>query len=183
MSTTVYFFKGVPPNRAVRHLSFLESSSLAGGSWKAMVMWHVWTSPAEGPWDLYGPVSRWAKKHGKVWRIHLLERSNPPKLPTYFSFLEPGFKGQICSPRFQPWDGFCQKQNGSTFPGGSKRSKTDVVPETSGRGGWGPNARVQRSEGGDRHLNAPKFCSPAGKCWIIAREPVVCENQAPISTW
>lgn len=37
MSTTVYFFKGVPPNRAVRHLSFLESSSLAGGSWKAMV--------------------------------------------------------------------------------------------------------------------------------------------------
>lgn len=49
-------------------------------------MWHVWTSPAEGPWDLYGPVSRWAKKHGKVWRIHLLERSIPPKLPRYFSF-------------------------------------------------------------------------------------------------
>lgn len=37
MSTTVYFFWGVPPKRAARRLSFLESSSLAGGSWKAMV--------------------------------------------------------------------------------------------------------------------------------------------------
>lgn len=120
-------------------------------------------------------------------------KKQPPKTSNLFlvfgawllaGLLTAYYRTQICSPRYQPLG--ClpfRKQNASTFAGGSKRSKTDVVPETSGRGGWGPNARVQRSEGGDRHLNAPEFCGAAGKCWIIAREPVVWENQAPISTW